>query len=152
MARRKRATHLCSPPIQWGDIPKQKHDKPMSAGDWMCVCGANNFAHRQKCYICLATPDVKRRCGFDPVKKLKDADVRPGDWQCRTCGNLCYARRRKCFHCFVSREGIGPVIPFEQELMLPGDLIIMPQMRLPQLPKPFEVQLLPLPAQVDVRA
>jgi hypothetical protein len=128
MARhRKRAAHLCSPTIQWGDIPKQKHDKPMCAGDWMCVdCGSNNFAHRQKCHVCFATPDVKHRCGFDPVKKLEDADVRPGDWQCRTCGHLCYARRRKCFHCLVPREeDVGPLIPFEHELTLPGDWICL---------------------------
>jgi hypothetical protein len=122
MVRRRRPTHLCSPPIQWSEIPNHKHDKPMCAGDWMCVCGTNNFAHRHKCYICSTTPDTKRRCGFDPVNKLKDADIRPGDWQCRTCGNLCYAWRRKCFHCSVSREDIKPIIPYD---VLPGDWICL---------------------------
>eukprot|EP00966_Prymnesium_polylepis_P009206 212284-Prymnesium_polylepis.2 len=34
MARHhRRPTHLCAPVIQWGSIPKCKHEKPMRAGD-----------------------------------------------------------------------------------------------------------------------
>lgn len=120
--RHSRPSHLCSPSVQWGDVPKMKHDKPMRAGDWSCPdCGANNYARRQKCYNCDTAPVYKRRCGFDANTKIECFDAKPGDWQCRVCGNLCYARRRKCFHCLEPRGSVESIIPFSHELLWPGD-------------------------------
>ena len=94
MARHRRPAHLCAPVIQWGSIPKCKHEKPMRAGDWSCgECGAVNYARRQQCYVCDHKPACKRRCGFDADAKLESCEIRPGDWQCITCGSLCFARR-----------------------------------------------------------
>lgn len=124
MARhRSRPDHLRSPVIYWGAVPKQKHEKPMRAGDWHCDCGAVNFARRDKCYGCDAIPHSKRRCTFDAAAKLDQCEfeVRPGDWQCTTCGSVCYARRQKCFHCLTSREHIHPIVSVPVELLWHGD-------------------------------
>lgn len=120
--RRHRPAHLCAPAVQWGAMPKHTHQQPMRAGDWLCDgCGANNYARRQRCYICNTSPDHKRRCGFDAAAKREDWDVRPGDWQCGACGNVCYARRNKCFHCLEPRGAIEPIVAYPLEWFRPGD-------------------------------
>ena len=122
MARHRRPAHLCAPVIQWGSMPKCKHEKPMRAGDWSCgECGAVNYARRQQCYVCDHKPACKSRCGFDADAKLESCEIRPGDWQCITCGSLCFARRNKCFHCHESRHGIEALITFSPQLLWPGD-------------------------------
>eukprot|EP00966_Prymnesium_polylepis_P255466 5902402-Prymnesium_polylepis.2 len=123
MARpRKRPSHLCSPQIHWGDMPKQRHDKPTRAGDWSCVkCCAHNFARRDRCYNCGDRSADKRRCGYDAETRLADVEVQPGDWQCTTCGNLCYARKHKCFHGSARRGSIQAIVPFPHQLRMPGD-------------------------------
>ena len=79
MARHhRRPAHLCAPVVQWGSVPKCKHDKPMRAGDWSCdECGASNYARRQQCYICNHKPACKRRCGFDADKNSRAAKSDP---------------------------------------------------------------------------
>lgn len=84
-------------------------------GDWLCPdakCGNVNFAHRTEC----------NRCGTDKGSagdKLKKGGVEIGktmaekskglfsadDWQCKTCGNVNWARRNTCNMCSTPKMG-----------------------------------------------
>lgn len=73
------------------NAPPRAELKP---GDWLCAvpgCGAQNFAHRDKCFDCGAgrTGPVTTTAGV----------VKRGDWLCPQCGEHNFARRDACFGC-----------------------------------------------------
>ncbi|XP_022109873.1 zinc finger Ran-binding domain-containing protein 2-like [Acanthaster planci] len=82
-------------------------------GDWVCSdpkCGNVNFSRRQQCNRCGADKShITIKAGGSAIGKqlaekskgLFSAD----DWQCKTCGNVNWARRTDCNLCKTPKFG-----------------------------------------------
>ncbi|XP_006822678.1 zinc finger Ran-binding domain-containing protein 2-like [Saccoglossus kowalevskii] len=100
-------------PLAGGPPFSNKPNFKMNDGDWVCEdekCGNVNFARRRSC----------NRCGKDKSNtKLKAGGIEIGksaaeksrglfsanDWQCKTCGNVNWARRNECNMCHTPKMG-----------------------------------------------
>uniref|UniRef100_H3CYS2 Zinc finger Ran-binding domain-containing protein 2 n=1 Tax=Tetraodon nigroviridis TaxID=99883 RepID=H3CYS2_TETNG len=81
----------------------------VSDGDWICPdkkCGNVNFARRTSCNRCGRdkTTDAKMmKAGGTEIGKTLAEKSRglfsANDWQCKTCGNVNWARRSECNMC-----------------------------------------------------
>ncbi|XP_059426882.1 zinc finger Ran-binding domain-containing protein 2 [Carassius carassius] len=81
----------------------------VSDGDWICSdkkCGNVNFARRTSCNRCGRdkTTEVKmmKAGGTEIGKTLAEKSkglFSANDWQCKTCGNVNWARRSECNMC-----------------------------------------------------
>ncbi len=104
-------------PISWGSTPKEVNLE-FKAGDWLCKkCHAHNYAWRKLCHNCNSTCIYGQRCKFNSEEKMKLAAskdrIKPGDWQCSMCGEICYASKHKCYHCHTQRRNQVAIIAFE---------------------------------------
>ncbi|KAM7533307.1 hypothetical protein Aperf_G00000126536 [Anoplocephala perfoliata] len=78
-----------------------------SKGDWVCSdsrCGNINFARRDKCYKCgrpkkgQGSYNSGKEVGKEFAEKSRGL-FSPGDWECKGCGNVNWARRTACNVC-----------------------------------------------------
>ncbi|XP_077980976.1 uncharacterized protein LOC144436148 isoform X2 [Glandiceps talaboti] len=85
----------------------------MSEGDWVCSdakCANVNFARRTSCNRCgKDQSDAKVKAGGIEIGKAA-AEKSKGlfsanDWQCKTCGNVNWARRNECNMCHTPKFG-----------------------------------------------
>lgn len=88
-----------------------------SRNDWICgECGNSNFSFRTECNRCKAP---KRRNSRGPPKqwsgndrragdRIEKPQQRPGDWECRGCGKMNFAKRNECFSCGAPKRVGGP--------------------------------------------
>eukprot|EP00118_Oscarella_pearsei_P024614 m.306430 g.306430 ORF g.306430 m.306430 type:complete len:211 (+) comp41228_c0_seq1:105-737(+) len=86
----------------------------MSEGDWLCPdakCGNVNFARRDKCNRCDAdkpnqSNEDKLSGGHEIGKAAAEKSgglFSSNDWQCKSCGNVNWARRSTCNICHAPR-------------------------------------------------
>ncbi|XP_075878769.1 zinc finger Ran-binding domain-containing protein 2 isoform X1 [Nelusetta ayraudi] len=81
----------------------------VSDGDWICPdkkCGNVNFARRTSCNRCGREKTVEAKMmkagGTEIGKTLAEKSrglFSANDWQCKTCGNVNWARRSECNMC-----------------------------------------------------
>lgn len=81
----------------------------VSDGDWVCPdkkCGNVNFARRTSCNRCGRDKTVEAKMmkagGTEIGKTLAEKSrglFSANDWQCKTCGNVNWARRSECNMC-----------------------------------------------------
>ncbi|XP_057194136.1 zinc finger Ran-binding domain-containing protein 2 isoform X1 [Triplophysa rosa] len=81
----------------------------VSDGDWVCPdkkCGNVNFARRTSCNRCGREKTVEAKMmkagGTEIGKTLAEKSrglFSANDWQCKTCGNVNWARRSECNMC-----------------------------------------------------
>ena len=98
-----------------GDNRRQNENH--SRNDWDCgECGNSNFSFRTECNRCGAP---KGRGGRSPSKKWNGNDrragdrneapeTRAGDWECRKCKKMNFAKRNECFSCRTPKRVGGP--------------------------------------------
>ena len=98
-----------------GDNRRQNENH--SRNDWDCgECGNSNFSFRTECNRCGAP---KGRGGRGPSKQWTGNDRRPGDrnegpqpragdWECRKCKKMNFAKRNECFSCRTPKRVGGP--------------------------------------------
>lgn len=98
-----------------GDNRRQKETH--SRNDWECgECGNSNFSFRTECNRCGAP---KGRKGRVPSRQWSGNDrragdrndapqPRPGDWECRQCKKMNFAKRNECFSCKTPKRVGGP--------------------------------------------
>ncbi|XP_038056239.1 zinc finger Ran-binding domain-containing protein 2-like [Patiria miniata] len=91
----------------------RRHSGSSNEGDWVCPdpkCGNVNFSRRHQCNRCGAEKShVTIKAGGSAIGKqlaekskgLFSAD----DWQCKTCGNVNWARRSDCNLCKSPKFG-----------------------------------------------
>lgn len=91
----------------------------MLPGDWMCKCGAHNFAVRSACRDCSApkdtqaqqpqqphSPDVEMMTTATPaITTTTTPMMLPGDWLCGQCGGHNFAVRTHCRSCGAPKGG-----------------------------------------------
>lgn len=65
------------------------------AGDWMCKCGAHNYASKTACHKCSAAKAEGDTGSAGPLP----ATFRPGDWMCTACQAHNYASKTACHKC-----------------------------------------------------
>jgi len=102
---------------KWVDCKRSSGDTPgPKPGDWFCpCCGDLVFAKRSSCYVC-GYPDGggKGGCMKGMSKGSKGGgrdsspmgqkgggrrEVREGDWECPSCGDLVFSYRGSCNKC-----------------------------------------------------
>ncbi|KAK2178581.1 hypothetical protein NP493_538g01031 [Ridgeia piscesae] len=85
-----------------------------SDGDWICCdpnCGNVNFSRRIKCNKCgkdKATGTEFRKGGQEIGQSMAEKSrglFSADDWQCKTCGNVNWARRSTCNMCNAPKCG-----------------------------------------------
>ncbi len=98
-----------------GDRRRQSENH--SRNDWDCgECGNSNFSFRTECNRCGAP---KGRGGRGPSKQWTGNDrragdrndstqPRAGDWECRKCKKMNFAKRNECFSCRTPKRVGGP--------------------------------------------
>ena len=98
-----------------GDNRRQKENH--SRNDWDCgECGNSNFSFRTECNRCGAS---KGRGGRGASKQWTGTDrragdrkdapqPRAGDWECRKCKKMNFAKRNECFSCRTPKRVGGP--------------------------------------------
>ena len=95
----------------------RRQNESHSRNDWDCSeCGNSNFSFRTECNRCGAP---KGRGGRGPSKKWTGNDrragdrnetpqLRAGDWECRKCKKMNFAKRNECFSCRTPKRVGGP--------------------------------------------
>ncbi|MGB2120322.1 MAG: zinc finger protein [Candidatus Poseidoniaceae archaeon] len=95
----------------------RRQNENHSRNDWDCgECGNSNFSFRTECNRCGAP---KGRGGRGPSKQWTGNDRRPGDrnddpqpragdWECRKCKKMNFAKRNECFSCRTPKRVGGP--------------------------------------------
>ncbi|CAN6243502.1 unnamed protein product, partial [Urochloa humidicola] len=89
-------------------------------GDWLCTCGAHNFASRSNCFKCSAFKDEAAvnsgAGGFDGdmsrsrfgggAARTNRPGWKSGDWICTRsgCNEHNFASRMECFRCNAPRD------------------------------------------------
>ena len=98
-----------------GDRRRQSENH--SRNDWICgECNNSNFSFRTECNRCGAP---KGRGGRGPSKQWTGNDrragdrndspqPRAGDWECRKCKKMNFAKRNECFSCGTPKRVGGP--------------------------------------------
>ncbi|CAD5115938.1 DgyrCDS4868 [Dimorphilus gyrociliatus] len=85
-----------------------------NAGDWICgdkKCGNVNFSKREKCNRCGRSRmdgEVYQKGGMEIGKNIAEKSkglFSADDWQCKTCGNINWARRNACNICNAPKHG-----------------------------------------------
>lgn len=90
------------------DVPGER-SRPSRPGDWVCSCGADNFARRNECFQCKAPKpgadsSYSSSSGQQFNNSGRPATSRPGDWSCSGCGNLNFSYRTECRRCNAPKD------------------------------------------------
>ncbi|KAJ4943106.1 hypothetical protein JOQ06_005613, partial [Pogonophryne albipinna] len=107
--RREARAHPASEPLSVNTTNMSGKSFRVSDGDWICPdkkCGNVNFARRTSCNRCGSekTTEAKMmKAGGTEIGKTLAEKSRglfsANDWQCKTCGNVNWARRSECNMC-----------------------------------------------------
>merc|ERR1712216_715012 len=88
-------------------------------GDWICPsCGNHNYASKVACNKCgmPKAADMQSQIltsvaqawmgqqGWGGGVSTSGQQMRPGDWECKACGNVNYASREVCNKCGVPKS------------------------------------------------
>ncbi|CAN6243505.1 unnamed protein product [Urochloa humidicola] len=98
-------------------------------GDWLCTCGAHNFASRSNCFKCSAFKDEAAvnsgAGGFDGdmsrsrfgggAARTNRPGWKSGDWICTRsgCNEHNFASRMECFRCNAPRDSGSAAMTYD---------------------------------------